>query len=152
MTAMIWAFDVDDIELALRIGDYALRHKLTPPDRFVRDTASLVAEESARVGLSLMKERLADAELGGRLAPLLIAASSLTAGKDMHDQIRAKLFKAIGYAERASGNPVAALDSLKAALRVHDGVGVKKDIEQLERQVKQLQEQQQNAALANQGA
>jgi len=63
-------------------------------------------------------------------------AERLTGDADMHDQIRAKLAKAAGYALRAAGRYEDALAKLKRALELDERIGVKKDIEQLEREIK----------------
>ena len=53
----------------------------------------------------------------------------------MPDEVRAKLHKAIGYGLAAS-DPAKALDHLRRALQLFANVGVKKDIERLERELK----------------
>lgn len=133
MTAMIWCFDVGELATGLRIAEYALAHDLDPPDRYQRTTPAIVAEEVADQAL----RRLADE--GTDVAPLLDAlerADALTRDADMHDQIRAKLHKACGYALRAAGRAEAALEHLRRALELDERIGVKKDIERLERELK----------------
>ncbi|EHQ6214513.1 terminase, partial [Escherichia coli] len=44
-TMMVWAIDCRDYPLALRIGEYVIRHGLALPDNFGRDAATVLAEE-----------------------------------------------------------------------------------------------------------
>jgi hypothetical protein len=141
MTVMVWAIDVGNIELALEIAAYALRHKLSLPDQYKRDVATLVAEEIA--------EHANTALAAGTPVNLdhLANADEITAHHDMPDEVRAKLHKARGLAhlalsgmagEGALNKPEAdmALAHLKRAVHLHDRVGVKKEIERLERALK----------------
>ncbi|MEQ9133317.1 MAG: phage terminase small subunit [Salinisphaeraceae bacterium] len=144
MTVMLWHLDIGDVGGALRIADYAMHHGLTPPDRFQRDTATLVAEQAAEellTKLEALPESAADQEEAAACAAEYLAqlehAHALTAEADMHDQARAKLHKALGYAHRATGeHDQEALEHLKRAVELNSKIGVKKDIERLERQVK----------------
>lgn len=134
MRVMLWRIDAGDLGGAITIARYALKHGLTPPDQFERGTAAIIAEEVAEQALKQL-----DAEGADFLALLayLIEVEQLTQGADMHDQIRAKLFKALGYALRAAGQLSEAHASLTRALELNDRIGVKKDIERLERELKQ---------------
>jgi len=133
MTCMIWCFDIGELAAGLDIAEYALEHGLNTPDQYDRDTASLVTEQIADEALKLIDAKGTDLE---ELLRTLLRAYALTEEADMHDQIRAKLHKAIGYAWRAFGEPEPALDNLRRALALNDRVGVKKDIEKLERELK----------------
>lgn len=138
MRVMLWRIDVGDIGGALDIARYAIRHGLEPSDEFKRSTAAILVEEAADQALAL-------ADDDDSLLEALIEIESLTDGADMHDQIRAKLHKAIGNGYRAHGECEPALDHYRRALELNDRVGVKKDIEKLEREIKQ-QAQQQNTS------
>ncbi|KWO24723.1 terminase endonuclease subunit [Burkholderia ubonensis] len=129
MTIMVWRIDVGDYQGALEIGAYALRHGLALPDQYKRSTPCLLVEEFAeaalranRAGESIQVEPLMDIE-------------QLTAAADMPDEVRAKLHKAIGYG-LAAAYPANALEHLRRALQLFANVGVKKDIERLERELK----------------
>ncbi len=141
MTCMVWQIDVGDFPAALQIAAHALQHKLTLPDQYKRDVATLVAEEIA--------EQSSAAIAAGKPADLasLDRAALLTAECDMPDEVRAKLHKAIGQAHQAlsgiGGDGTLdknaaqnALAHFKRALELHDRVGVKKEIERLERALK----------------
>lgn len=140
MTVMVWLIDVGDFASALDIADYALRHGLTLPDDYKRDVATLVAEEIAEQSLAALG--------AGKPADLssLQRAGELVAEHDMPDEVRAKLQKAIGLAVLADAGlgsdafdttaAQQALTHLKRAVELHDRVGVKKEIERLERALK----------------
>lgn len=132
MTVMVWRIDVGDLSGALQIAAYAIKHKLAMPDQYKRSAGCLIAEEFADYALRL------DA-IAPEITEQLQAANDLTASEDMPDEVRAKLLKAIGYGLQQSGNAgllQGALDMLKRALGLHDKVGVKKDIERIEREIK----------------
>lgn len=126
MTVMVWSLDVGDIERAMPLAEYALRHGLGTPERYQRNTATLVAEEIAEAGLREAEAVTVDH---------LVRAQELTQAYDMPDEVRAKLFKASGLAV-AEAEPERALSDLRRAVELHDKVGVKKDIERLERRVR----------------
>ena len=140
MTAMVWLIDVGDFPAALEIAAYALPHKLTLPDQYKRDVATLVAEEIAEQSLAALT--------AGKPVDLssLQRAGELLAEHDMPGEVRAKLHKATGMALLGSCglgsdafDPAAgreALQHLKRALALHDRSGVKKEIERLERALK----------------
>lgn len=143
-TMLVWNIDVQNWTMALQIGAHVLTHRLSLPERYKRTPATLIAEEIADASLKVVEA----VDHG-----TLIATQVLTDGHDMPDQVRAKLMKAIGRklmseadafdpdAEGASagGKPAlisAALAALKRALVLDEKAGVKKDIENLERELK----------------
>lgn len=137
MTVMLWRIDAGDLPGALTIARYAIKHKLSMPDQYQRTVPCLLAEEFADI--SLKEKATLDADA-------LLEVAELTAAEDMPDEVRAKLHKAVGYAlrDKAGGDKAGiglaymeqALDHLRRALHLHDKVGVKKDIEKLERDIK----------------
>lgn len=137
MTVMVWRIDTGDLDGAMQIGHYALAHNLAMPDQYRRTTACLLAEEAAEVALRGGTEEPGDARQ-------LLEVADLVEDQDMPDEVRAKLLKACGYA-LAPDSKRAAVALLKRALQLHDKVGVKKDIERLEREIK-------NSADAQEGA
>lgn len=133
MTIMLWRIDVGDLEGALDIAAYAIEHKLAMPDQYKRSTGCLIAEEFAEYALRL-KGGIDKATTGW-----LMAAGDVTANEDMPDEVRAKLLKAVGYGLAASesiDDKRIAVDIFKRALALHEKVGVKKDIERIEREIK----------------
>lgn len=139
MTVMIWRIDVGDYPGALAIARYALRHRLTLPDQYERSTAAALAEEFADAAFAAIRD-------GGTFdVEQLVEIERLTEDADMHDQIRAKLHKAIGLAiapasALAGETPGSgdrdrarcALDNLRRALALDARSGVKQNIARLE--------------------
>ncbi len=130
MTILVWYIDAGEIGEALPIAEYALQHELQTPDRYERSTACLVAEEIADTALKLMDTDSAVS------ADLICQAISITEEHDMFDQVRARLLKAYGLSLNKSGNAAAAVEPLKRALELDEKSGVKKIIEQTEREIK----------------
>ncbi|RAR53885.1 small terminase subunit [Paraburkholderia unamae] len=132
-SVMIWRVDVGDYVGALEIARYALQHRMTLPEQYERSLPAAIAEEFAEAG--------ARARAAGEQFPLamLQEVETLTRGYDMHDPIRAKLHKAIGYAMEASDKS-GALEMLRRAVELNDRVGVKKDITRLEAELRSAAE------------
>ena len=130
MTVLVWYIDTGDILSALDVANYALRHDMQTPDRYERSTACLVAEEIADTALKLMDSENAVS------AALLGQAIALTEEHDMFDQVRARLLKAYGMTLAKSGRQTEAVEPLKRALELDERSGVKKLIEQTEREIK----------------
>lgn len=142
-TVFVWAIDCGEYRRALDIAAYVLDYGLSLPDQYARDPATTLIDEVSEAAL---KGRIPEqAEAIG----VLNRVQAMTDDRDVPDQARAKLHKAIGYAlvGRTAASEVdykavplyaaqAALPHLHRALELFDGVGVKKDIERLERRVK----------------
>jgi hypothetical protein len=147
VTVFIWALDIRDWALALRVGGHVIAHGLQLPERFHRTTGGLLVSE------------IADAAINepGSVAHDVLTAIAIGEGPawDMKDETRARLFRAIGesWARQAEAfDPAAesapaggkamlldaALSALREAMRLHSAVGVKKLVEQLEREAKKL--------------
>jgi hypothetical protein len=126
-TIMIWRVDAGDYAGALDIARYALAHRMTLPDQYDRPLATAIAEEFAEAALTAFKrgETFERAQLD--------EVAQLTAQADMHDQVRAKLHKVIGYAAERAGDGTAALEHLCRALALDSRAGVKQDIARLEK-------------------
>ena len=138
VTCMAWYLDTQNLKAGLDIAEYAINHGLDTPDQYQRDTASLVTEQVAEEALAILEEDNVDID---ELLATLHRTYAITEQADMHDPIRAKLHKAIGYAWRAKGEPHAAVENLKKALEYNGRAGVKKDIEKLERDIKNAESQ-----------
>lgn len=132
MTVFVWTIDTADFATAVQIGAYAIRHNLVMPDQYQRDVASVLAEEIADIALKR--------DDAFRLANLnhIERTVAITDDRDIHDAIRAKLYKALGYACRAADEPKYARQLLARALELDSRVGVKKDIERLDVVIKNL--------------
>jgi hypothetical protein len=139
---MIWSIDTGDWPRALELAAHVLRHRLPLPARYERTAPALIVEEIADVAI---REHNA-----GRAFPIdvLEEVEALTADDDMHDEIRAKLMKAIGVElmrgveDTAPGSAeqhaaaLRALDPLRRAQMLHDRVGAKGSIKRLEKLTK----------------
>ena len=127
VTVMVWRIDVGDYAGALEIAVYALQHGLTLPDQYDRTLATVIAEEFAESALIALK-------VDGKFdVDQLQKVADMTESYDMPDQARAKLYKTLGYSLQST--PAAALPHLRRALALHDRVGVKKDIDRLEKEL-----------------
>jgi len=122
---MLWRLDTGDLEGALQIADYAVRHDLSMPPGFTRNLPTTLLEQMADVAL----ERPDPDPL--HAAPL-DRALLLTQEADMPDEVRAKAHKALGLAFM-DGNPVKAMDHFEAALALHPKCGVRSHLARLRR-------------------
>lgn len=129
MTVMLWRLDADDIAGALEIARYAMTYGLIMPVGR-RPTPCLLAEEVA-----LAAQRLLTAKQPVELANLLDTIA-LTECADMPDIVRARLHKITGYVLRDAKQLPEALAHLQRAIQLESTIGVRKDIEQLERQLR----------------
>lgn len=147
-TMLVWAIDLAEWPLALDLSAYVLEHGIALPERYKRQPAVLIAEEFAEAGL--VTPPTVD------LATLQ-TVDALTCDHDMHDQVRAKLAKALGLALKARADAFdpeadsavaggrgkiieAAIAQFQRALSKDSKVGAKKLIEGLERDLKKLAE------------
>lgn len=140
-TVMLWRFDAGDYAGGLDIAAYVLQHGLKMPDRFARTTGCLVAEEVAEAALKALKA-------GGDFdAGLLQRTATLTAERDMPDEVRAKLLLAQGKValkgvnpdqlDEAAGEQLAQAEAyFGRAIELHDKCGAKKDLEAAQRLLK----------------
>ncbi|WP_432239897.1 phage terminase small subunit [Herbaspirillum robiniae] len=149
VNALVWHIDVGDYERALQLAGYAVAHDFTLPDRYNRTLPTLLQDD------------FAGAALGGkfkdqpeRAADLLQQVLAMTGNADTPDQARAKVHKALGLALLEMVNKVdaenitaesadyatAAMQNLNRAGELHQGAGVKKEIERLERRLKKFAE------------
>lgn len=136
VAVMVWCFDIGAFEEALPIAEYVLRYGLTLPGNFKSSVPVFLVDTVADAAIKAYRA-------GGETATafpagVLVAIEDLVVDEDMHDQCRAKLEKAIGAAllHGATDDDLVArqqqtLKRYVRALELDDGVGVKKDIEQL---------------------
>ncbi|EFG4681214.1 terminase [Escherichia coli] len=139
-TMMVWAIDCRNYPLALRIGEYVIRHRLALPDNFGRDAATVLTEEIAEVVLTEAATNN-ETDLSGYIRTL-DELDALVFDQDMPDQVRAKLHKARAFSRRASGSTedmVVSLDLLREAMRINPAAGVKREIATLARKVSKVQ-------------
>lgn len=141
---LVWSMDVADWDLALRLATHVVTNNLALPERYKRKPVTLIVEEVAEAGLA-PEPRITREEM------VLFAHEFGRA--DMHDQVKAKLAKALGLAFKREADAfdataesgvaggkfgllAEALDHFRTALALDKGSGVKKLIEGLERDLK----------------
>ncbi|NKD14621.1 phage terminase small subunit [Aeromonas caviae] len=134
VTVMLWTLDTGDLEGALPMASYVIRHGLSTPDRYERTAATMIAEEVADTAI---KQQEAGA---GPSTSLLGQYMARLHGSDIFDQVRAKLHKAVGRACLADGLKQQAAEHYRRAIELHDKVGIKKELEVLERELKKEQQ------------
>ncbi|WP_429071427.1 phage terminase small subunit [Aeromonas dhakensis] len=139
VTIMLWHLDTGDLEGAFNMADYVIRHKLNTPDQYDRSAPTLIAEEVADTAIKLQEAGT------GPSYGLLSAYLELLKESDMFDQVHAKLHKAVGRAALAEGFKEQAAEHYRRALELHDKVGIKKELEVLEREIKKDKEAEQAA-------
>lgn len=146
-TIMVWRIDVGDFAGAMPLIEHVLHNNLPMPQRYERDAATLIVEEVAEAAIK--------AQAAGEPFDLAVLEQieALVDGVDMHDQVRAKLMKAIGFeldrAARAAAEAGAdaqalpllcrSLVALNEAQKLHDRVGVKSTIKAVTKRVAELQ-------------
>ncbi len=150
MTTLVWHIDVGNFGIALQIAEYAIRHNLILPDTYSRNVATMLMDETAGTALSGKFEDPIEALY------CLATVGALTVEQDAQDQARAKLHKATAYeflklvnaANEEGIDPdmlepaKMAMDHLQRAMQLFEGVGVKRDIERLERRLKKAEKTQ----------
>lgn len=144
-TVMIWRIDTGDFDGALVLIEHVLDHNLPLPARYERSAPALIVEEIATAASKVQQ--------AGEAFPFEILAriDMLTDKADMHDQIRAKLKKAIGIEQMRSAlndagdaitnKPLAklALETLGRARNLDQRVGVTDRIKKLTKLITALE-------------
>lgn len=148
-TIMAWTIDIGDYMTALPMLEHAMLHKLDMPAGFSRDPITFaidqICEDAIRV-YDAGGEAVSTFEAG--VLPML---QDLVRDHDvdLHDEVEAKLHKAIGRAIMAGADPEnepdllqrrkSALIEYQAALAKDERVGVKGDIAKLHRELKKAE-------------
>ena len=140
-TVLVWHLDAGNWARALELATYAMRHGVALPDKYERNLPTLLLDEVSEAAI-------AGKFTGVDAAVILAKVDLLTQGHDTHDQARAKLHKAIGWALMGKTStkdvdaktiPIGlcrlALTNLQRAMELNPQVGVKKDVERLDRLV-----------------
>ena len=125
-----WCFDVGDIERALRVGDYLVRHDLPAPESFARSAPAVFAEMAAEAWL-----KTPDGVIPPISALQLGDVLETISGHDMVDEILAKLHRALGEALYSEGDNERALTHLRRAVELNPKVGAKPMITKIEKEV-----------------
>ncbi|SNS20111.1 Phage small terminase subunit [Sphingomonas laterariae] len=109
-TYMVWLIDTAAYGEALDLVPFLLRHKVAMPARYNRDVATVVLEEIADAALKQQ-----NAGEAFELA-VLERVATLTDDIDLHDEPRAKLYKAIGIEHMRQGEEAEAGPAARTAL------------------------------------
>lgn len=143
---LAWTIDIGAYGAALPMIEYALQNNIEMPAGFQRDVATFAIDQICEAALFAFdlgddQAREFDASVLPMLQDLVIDHEI-----DLHDEVEAKLLKAIGRACLVAADPTdidglrarqqSALASYRAAIAKNERVGVKKDIEKLERELK----------------
>lgn len=142
-TMMVWSIDIGDFDYALDIAEYCVKHALEMPDQYNRTLTQVITEEIVDESLKAHKaNKPMDSTSLDRLCDL-IGVDSEAGIVDMHDQVQAKLFKALGYAKLQNETLdkdalEVVLTTLNRALELDKNSGVIKDIERVKREIKNI--------------
>lgn len=141
-TMMIWRIDVGDYVGALPLVEYVLRHGVAMPAHIGRTVGTFVTEEIADAALAAFDQ--ADAGVAAFPIKVLAELEDLVADEDMHDEVKAKLQKAIARALEADTDEsrVRQEETLRRylrALELNPRAGVKKNIERLQSALKKTE-------------
>lgn len=126
---MIWACDVKNFELAVKIAEYVVLNDMVMPEGYSRSPAEFVTEQCAEVFID-------DDELAIANASIIERIIGLGDGEQIVDQVRAKIYRALGNALNQA-QPNEALAAYKNAIRYNPSAGCKKTLEQLEKRLRQ---------------
>jgi hypothetical protein len=141
-TLCIWNIDAGRFARALEIGAYLLTHGIKLPQRYKRDLHTALIDEVAD---ALLLGKVEDPKIAFEIAD---ATDRLTQKFDAPDQARAKLFKVMGGALLSLSCPGVtetettllyaqrALEAFERAVQLFPKVGIKKEIEGLQRRLK----------------
>ncbi len=161
---LVWSIDIGDFDFALDIAEYILKYGLKLPDRFERSEACFVTEDIAEEFLKLLKTEAGIDQKGlDQLVRLerLITDKSLPQNRlDMPDEVKAKLYLALGKGEMQflTGDlendlprAVHAQNWLEKALDLDDKCGGRTDLNKMSKlATKLLAERETTDALAYQ--
>ncbi len=145
-TLMAWTIDVGDYLAALPMVEYAVVNKLDMPAQFDRDPITFAIDQIADDAIHAFDQ-------GGDVAANFEAAALPMLQDlvddhdiDLHDEVEAKLQKAIGHAILAGARAddeadlrnrqEQALKAYQRAFEIDDRIGLKKAIEKLQRELK----------------
>lgn len=143
ITLMIWAIDAGEYDIGTRIAEYAILNDMVMVEGYSRGIAEFVTEQSAT-------DFIDDIDLAVANASIIQRIIDLGVGEQMVDEVRAKIFRALGDALK-DAQPVEALNAYKNALRLNSKVGCKKELTALEKLLnKQTTESSPDATVGSQ--
>ncbi|MFC3581076.1 phage terminase small subunit [Sphingomonas hylomeconis] len=139
-TIMVWAIDTNDWARALDLAEYVLRHNIALPARYERQAATLIVEQLSENAIACFERNI--------IVPhdVLSRLYELAADRDMPDEVKAKLQKALGmdyaavidpelYPEASEEHRVSARDRAIShyarAVELNPRIGLKQKLEKL---------------------
>lgn len=156
---LVWAIDIGDYDFALDIAEYVLEHGLKLPDRFERSEACFITEDIAEEFLKVLKtDAPVDIAVLERLESLITDESLDKSKRDMPDEVKAKLYLALGKAEMRLitgeqlvdlGHATFARDYLEQACKLDDKCGGRTDLNKMIKLVSKLQPTTEQPEVAN---
>lgn len=146
---LVWAIDIADYSFALDIAEYVLQYNLKLPDRFERSEACFITEDIADEFLRTLKT-LDDVSIDilERLERLITNENLSKSQRDMPDEVKAKLYLALGKAEIrfVTGetltdltHAIRARDFLEQACSLDDKCGGRTDLNKMSKLVSKLE-------------
>lgn len=145
-TLMAWTIDVGDYVTALPMVEHAVVHKLDMPSDFNRDPLTFAIDQICEDAIRAYDQ----GEDAAKTFPALVLPMLQDLVKDhdvdLHDEVEAKLHRALGMAILAGANPddeddlrqrrVQTLLAYQRAYDINPRVGVKKDMDRLKRELR----------------
>lgn len=146
---LVWSIDVGEYDFALDLAEYVLKFGLKLPDRFERSEACFITEDIADEFLKVLKTDVhVDITVLERLESLITDESLDKSKRDMPDEVKAKLYLALGKAEMRliTGEQLVDLvhatrarDFLDQACKLDDKCGGRTDLNKMTKLVTKLQ-------------
>lgn len=149
---LVWSIDIGDYSFALDLAEYVLEHGLKLPDRFERSEACFITEDIAEGFLKILKTDVAISDNDFcqlyRLDDLINNESIDPSKRDMPDEVKAKLYLALGKAnmrfiedesELAFAYASHAQNFLEKAVKLDDKCGGRTDLNKMTKLVNKLQ-------------
>ena len=149
-TLMAWTIDVGDYVAALPMVEHAVVHKLDMPSDFNRDPLTFAIDQICEDAIRAYDQ----GEDAAKTFPAIVLPMLQDLVKDhdvdLHDEVEAKLHRALGMAILAGANPededdlrqrrVQTLLAYQRAYDINPRVGVKKDMDRLKRELRKASE------------
>ncbi|MGJ8526868.1 hypothetical protein LMG33818_002631 [Halomonadaceae bacterium LMG 33818] len=130
-TLIVWTLDAGDIDKALDMAQYALRHQLESPDAHQRTIAEFITEDT----IEKLTDINGDIDVSAR--PMLERLHSMMAQQSIVDPVRAKLEKALGVVALADDEPGTAYGHFTQALAFNPKSGCKQLMAKADKQRRQ---------------
>lgn len=145
---LVWSIDVAEYDFALDLAEYVLEHGLKLPDRFERSEACFITEDIADEFLKVLKTDVhVDITVLERLESLITDESLDKSKRDMPDEVKAKLYLALGKAEmrlitgeneQDVHHAINAKNYLESAVNLDDKCGGRTDLNKMTKLVQKI--------------